>query len=156
MTALALVPNHDSISGHLAFAEYTERAHPFVFGTFAASLRDTPSVTAENRRLYEHALKRLLREPGTKTAMVTPAGESDELMGWAVASETALVYVYVRFAYRRGKLGAHLGTALLELVTGNRSTPAAIWTMDASRMAAAGFPLRYDLDENERFRQLAR
>jgi hypothetical protein len=156
MTALALVRSHDGISGHLAYAEYSEHAHPFVFGTFACSLRDTPGITAENRRLYEHALKRLLREPGTRTVLVTPAGEPDELMGWAVASPTALVYVYVRFHYRRGKLGPHIGTALIELVTGDRASPAAIWTTDASRMAAHGFPLRYDLDENERFRQLAR
>ena len=145
-----------AIVSHLAFAEYSESAHPFVFGTFQDSLRGTPSISADNRRLYEHALKRLLLDASTKTALVTPAGAPDELMGWAVASPTALIYVYVRFGWRRGKPGAHLGTALIELVTGNRQTPAAIWTMDASRMAASGYPIRYDLDENERFRQLAR
>lgn len=143
-------------AGHLAFAEYSPASHPFVFATFVDSMRETPAIGADARRLYDHALKRLLREPGTRTVVVTPAGSPDEFMGWAVASPTALVYAYVRHAYRRGKLGAHLGTALIELVTGNRATPAAIWTLDASRMAASGFPLRYDLDENERFRQLAR
>jgi len=156
MTAFSLAPRPAGIASHLAFAEYTEAAHGFVFGTFSHSLRETPGNSAESRLTYEHALKRLLRTPGTKTVMVTPAGESGELMGWAVATESALIYVYVRYAYRRAKLGAHLGTALIELVTGNRATPAAIWTLDASRMAAAGYPIRYDLDENEKLRQLAR
>jgi len=155
VTALALAPQ-PSICGHLAFSEYTEAAHPFVFTTFADSMRETRSIGADNRRLYEHALKRLLREPGTRTVLATPAGEPDELMGWAVAMPTSLVYVYVRWAYRRGKLGAHLGSALIELATGKRATTAAIWTIDASRMAAHGYPISYDLDEHERFRQLAR
>lgn len=142
---------------HLSLVEYTDAARPFVFSTFADSMADTPGICAENRRLYEFSLKRLLREPGTRTALVTPHGSPDEFMGWAVASPTSLVYVYVRHHYRRGKiLQTHVGTWLIEVVTGSRETPVAIWTTDASRMAASGFPLRYDLDENEKFRQLAR
>ena len=108
------------------------------------------------RQDYESALKRLMRDPSTVAAVVTPRGDRDEFMGWAVATPTCLVYVYVRFPYRRGRIGAHVGTALIEAVTGRRETSAAIWTLDASRMAAHGYPIRYDLEENLRFKQLAR
>jgi hypothetical protein len=127
-----------------------------VFGTFANSMRSTASISPESRVVYERALKRLLLDPSSRAIVVTPAGEPAELMAWAVASTSALAYVYVRHCYRRGKIGAHLGTALIEMATGSRSTPAAIWTTDASHMAANGFPIRYDLDEHEKFKQLAR
>jgi hypothetical protein len=76
-------------------------------------------------------------------------------MGWAVAMPDALAFAYVRFAYRRGKLGMHLGSQLIALVAGE-TAKAAIWTMDASRMADHGFPIRYDLDAHEQFTALAR
>lgn len=139
---------------HLAFRALADDAMPWVFGTFAESLRATRDIRAEDRLLYEHALKRLLKEPVTKAVALTPNGEPGELMGWAVATPTSLVYAYVRYPYRRGKLGAHLGTALIREVYAGEA--AAIWTVDASRMAAAGFKLRYDLDQHEAFKQLAR
>lgn len=144
-----------NLATHISFAAYTERAHPFVFGTFSDSLKQTHSISTQSRLTYENALKRLMLEPTTRSIVVVPAGESDEFMGWAVASPSYLAYVYVRHCYRR-KAGLHLGTALIELATGNRATPFAIWTNDASRMAASGFPIRYDLDEHERFKALAR
>lgn len=144
------------IRGHTEYHVYTDAHRPFVFGTFQESLTETPSITSDTRRLYEHALKRAMMDPSTRAVVLVPRGAPDEFLGWAVASDTALLYVYVRFPYRRGKLGEHLGTSLIERVTLDREMPLAIWTMDASRMAASGFPFRYDLDENERFRQLAR
>ena len=144
------------LSPHLAFSAYSEAAHPFVFGTFARSLRGTESISPSDRITYEHAIKRLLRDPGTRAAMVTPAGEPDELMAWAIGSEGCLVYAYVRYEYRLGKIGSHIGRELIEFVAGGRPCPAAIWTIDASRMAAHGYPIRYDLDRNQQLRQLAR
>lgn len=142
---------------HVSFRGYTDSARAFLFSTFSDSLRETPGMDAGKRSTYERALERALRAPDTRTALVTPSGSPDELLGWAVSVPTALVYVYVRFPYRRGKLlGMHLGTDLIERVTGDRSTPVALWTLDASRMAAHGYPIRFDLDEHERFKQLAR
>jgi len=46
--------------------------------------------------------------------VATPAGDSNELLGWAIGMRGALLYAYVRFPYRRSKLGFHrLGTASL-------------------------------------------
>lgn len=148
---------------HLVFTPYHADARAFVFSTFSESLRQT-GVDRTDRLAYERAMGRAMLEPDARTCIVSPAGHPEEFLGWSVALPDALLYVYVRFDYRRGKCapvlgeeGRHIGHRLIKHVDGVWSqVPAALWTKDASRMAAAGYPIRYDLDQHERFRQLAR
>lgn len=141
-----------------------DEARPFVFSTFAASLRqsDVPSADIET---YSNALERALRAPETRTTLVFPSGHPDEFLGWAVSTPDRLVYAYLRFDYRRSKMrnvlgmeGIHLGSQIIDRVSDPLwlQIPSALWTRDASRMAASGYPIRYDLDQNEQFKQSAR
>ena len=138
----------------------------FVMGTFWASLRDNPGVRKDERETYERALARALRDPGATSCVVSPAGEPEEMIGWAVAlpglrnvALPALAFAYVHYKFRRGRfLGHHFGRDIIGRVarTEGNVLPLAIWTRAASRMAAKGFPARYDIDEHERFINLAR
>lgn len=148
------------ISGHLSYSPIDNRHMQFVFGTFLDSLRDNPGSTSESVQSHERALARALRGPDARTIVVTPAGYPDEMIGWAVALPTCFVFAYVRYANRRGRLGHHFGSDMVNRLWPQTPiasvTPAAIWTRAASRMASKGFPARYDIDENEKFLQLAR
>lgn len=145
---------------HLVFSPYSADARAFVFSTFAASL----GVDHRQQVRSERALRRAMLDPGARAVVVHPASHPEELFGWAVALPSCLVYVYVRHDYRRSRLatvlgdeGRHIGSQLIKHVDGVWQTvPAALWTADVSRMAAAGYPIRYDLQEHERFEQLAR
>jgi hypothetical protein len=133
----------------------TADGYPFVFSTFGESLRRAHD--GRDIALLRSALQRALRDVDCSAVVATPAGDANELLGWAVGMRGALLYAYVRFPYRRSKLGFHrLGDRLIGAVVGNGTIPSALWTRDASQMAAAGYPIRYDLDAHERFRQLAR
>ena len=133
----------------------TPTGYAFVFSTFGESLRHVGG--GYDIMLLRNALQRALRDVECSAVVATPAGDSDELLGWAVGMRGALLYAYVRFPYRRSKLGFHrLGNRLISAVVGDGTIPSALWTRDASQMAAAGYPIRYDLDAHERFRQLAR
>lgn len=160
---------------------YDERAHAFrpyerdrdrrfVFGTFLPAVGDTPGTMSDSREAHGRALERVLRGPDVRAVVLTPSGSPDELMGWAVATSRALVFVHVAYQYRRGRLGFHYGSALVEAATGadgrhfwaemhgcvhkGPAIPCALWTRAASRMAAKGFPWRYDLDEHEKLIEL--
>jgi len=141
---------------HVDLLRYSESAHhPFVFATFSDSLRS--STDWNSRRQLEHALHRALLDPESSTAVATPKGRPDELLGWAVSLRGALFYAYVRFPYRMSKIVRHVGDGLIREVCGQApGVRAALWTLDASRMAAHGYPIRYDLDAHNEFKQLAR
>jgi len=129
--------------------------YAFVFSTFGESLRHTEG--GRDVMLLRNALQRALRDTDCAAVVATPAGDTDELLGWAVGLRGSLLYAYVRFPYRRSKLGFHrLGDRLISAVVGDGPIPSALWTHDASQMAAAGYPIRYDLDAHERFKTLAR
>lgn len=140
---------------HVDMLRYDETLHhPFVFSTFSDSLRSRYSKDA--RVELEHALMRALLDPEVRTAMATPHGKPDALNGWAVGLRGVLLYAYVRFPYRCSKIVPHVGSSLIREVCDGDTICSALWTIDASRMAAHGFPIRYDLDEHSRFLQLAR
>jgi len=154
-------------SGHLDYSRIQPQHLQFVCGTFSDAVRETPGTKSETWTLGERALTRAIRDPQAKTCVVFPAGYPDELIGWALSMPTCLVFAYVRYSHRRGRvLGHHFGIDLLTRVANlpivdaafdaDASVPVAIWTRSASRMAARGFPIRYDLDEHEKFLQLAR
>lgn len=147
-----------SLAGHLDYAPIEQRHMAFVMGTFWESVREQPNVEAVSRQTYERALARTLRAPDTRSVVVSPSGYPDEMIGWAVAMPTCLVFAYVRYPDRRGRLGHHFGADIIGRVArfGGGVLPLAIWTRAASRMAAKGFPARYDIDEHERFLKLAR
>jgi hypothetical protein len=157
------------------YDERTHAIHPyddstdrrFVFGNFL------PSIQPEQRDIYGTALKRLLRSPDTTAIVLTPATARDELMGFSVATPDALVFVYVAYAYRRGRVGFHYGSELARVATRNQDRslhgemhglhlmaskpiPCALWTRAASRMAGKGFPWYFDLDQNEKLKELGR
>lgn len=141
---------------HVDLIHYAEDDHhPFVFSTFCDSLRRDVDFNA--RRMLENSLRRALLDPDVKTAVATPRGKRDELLGWAVGLRGALLYAYVRFPYRMSKIVKHVGDSLIrEVCCPDVGVRAALWTLDASRMAAHGYPIRYDLDAHNAFRQLAR
>ena len=143
------------ISRHLEHVAITREHYPFVVGTFSDCLQAESWMTSESRHVHERALLRALRDPSALAIVVTPRGYPDELIGWSVAMPTALLFAYVRYPFRRGRLGHHFGTDLIERVC-QSWVPCAVWTRAASRMAAKGFPTRYDIDEHEKFLQLAR
>jgi hypothetical protein len=144
-----------AIDQAITIGPLTPRGYAFVFSTFGDSLRHTDD--ARDIILLRNALQRALRDTDCAAVVATPASDNDELLGWAVGMRGALLYAYVRFPYRRSKLGFHrLGDRLISSVVGDGTVPSALWTRDASQMAAAGYPIRYDLDAHERFRQLAR
>jgi hypothetical protein len=153
-----------NLMSHLAFSPYTEAAHAFVYSTFWDSLRVGADLSKDERVACERALKRAMLDPSTKAVLAHPAGHQEELFGWAVSTPDFLAYVYVVHSYRRSALadvmgddGRHLGSQLIRHVDGVWPVvPAALWTRDSSRMAAAGYPIRYDLDQAERFMRLAR
>lgn len=145
----------------LVYRPIDESARPFVFATFAKSL----GFNGDEAKLLTHALDHVLRLPEAQTSVVSPRGHAEEFFGWAVAIPSCLVYAYVRFDYRRSKLraalgeeGRHLGSKLIDSVGGDEwaQVPAAIWTVDASQMAASGYPIRYDLEQNSKLKQLVR
>jgi hypothetical protein len=148
------------IGSHLTYSAVGEPHMRFVVGTFWASLRDNPGVRVDERNVYERALARVLRDPGASTCVVCPVGAPDEMIGWAVALPTALIFAYTHYRFRRGRfLGHHFGRDMVGRVSSSKSDdvlPLAIWTRAASRMAGKGFPIRYDLDEHEKFINLAR
>jgi hypothetical protein len=147
------------IGAHLTYSTISDRHMRFVMGTFWASLRDNPGVRADERGTYERALARVLRDPAATTCVICPAGAPDEMIGWAAALPTSLTFAYVHYNFRRGRfLGHHFGRDIIGRVArfDESVLPLAIWTRAASRMVAKGFPARYDIDEHERFIQLAR
>lgn len=141
---------------HVDLVRYSDDVHhSFVFSTFCDSMRD--SADYESIRLYEFSLKRALIDPGAMTAIATPKDSWDEFLGWAVGLDGALLYAYVRFPYRMSQIVRHVGDSLIRRVAGDAGgVRAALWTLDASRMAGHGYPIRYDLDAHNNFRQLAR
>jgi len=141
---------------HVDMVPYSDDVHhAFVFSTFADSLRKL-CMSGEIRSL-ELSLRRALIDPSCKTAVAIPHDSWDEFLGWSVSLGDVLVYAYVRFPYRMSKIVSHVGDSLIRHVcSDDGSVRAALWTLDASRMAGHGYPIRYDLDEHNRFRQLAR
>ena len=140
---------------HVDMVPYSEAVHhAFVFSTFADSLRKL--CTSGEIRSLELSLRRALIDPAAKTAVAIPRDSWDEFLGWSVALDGVLVYAYVRFPYRQSKIVSHLGDSVIRHVCPDGCVRAAMWTLDASRMAAHGYPIRYDLDEHNRFRGLAR
>lgn len=141
---------------HVDIIRYSEAVHhPFVFSTFCDSLRSSHDFNSV--RKLENSLRRALIDPDASTAVATPKGEPDELLGWAVGLRGILLYAYVRFPYRQGKIIKRVGDTLIRMVAnGETGYRAAMWTLDASRMAAHGYPIRYDLDAHCEFTKLAR
>lgn len=87
------------------------------------------------------ALERILRGGIGRAVSATPAGFPDELMGWALSLDGALIFAYVSDDFRRQGLGA----ALVSRVTDALPVPLAYWTRDAEEMAAHGLAIRYDI-----------
>lgn len=132
-------------------------ARNFVFSTFDFSVGKSTCDGAANTRSLDRAFARALHDPGVNAVVMTPLGVRDEFLGWAVALADYLVYAYVRYDYRRRRIiGLPLGTMLIKHVVPKPVIPCALWTQDASDMAAAGFPLRYDLRARAAFTALER
>lgn len=127
----------------------------FVNGTFTASLRDSSgesqSYTSQVKQAY-HSLLDASKRPGFEGVIATPETDSDQFLGWAAANEWCFVFCYVRALYRKGALGVHLGREMIgRVVPSGGALVMPVWTWSASRAAAQGYPVRYDLDVRDRF-----
>jgi hypothetical protein len=143
---------------HLEYSKFDGDGAQFARVTFRESIRTMPGMTSEIRAAYDRAFARVLRDPTARAEVVTPRGYPDQKFGWAVSLPSCLVFAYVRYEARRGRLGHHFGMPLIRRVWSDLGNviPICIWTHAASRMSKRGVPLRYDLDEHEKFLQLAR
>lgn len=78
-------------------------ARGFVFATLAASYRKPSSIT--NGDSYRAAViapvERALKDERIHVALLVLDGSPDDFVGWCATTEDALVFIYVKQAYRR-------------------------------------------------------
>jgi hypothetical protein len=143
----------DALDSAIEYEPIGSRHRPWVVCTLLSSVRETPCLGRE-LQLIEDALTRALDSKMTKTVIASPSGHPDVFLGYAIALGDALLFAYVRYANRRGRLGHRFGSDLIGRVIDGRTSahiPVILWTRAASRMAANGYPIRFDLDEYEKF-----
>jgi GNAT superfamily N-acetyltransferase len=133
-----------------------QRAHAdFVVGSFGASIRRESPWSSTNVRAHMDALERVLRDPGTRALVAIPTGHADDLIGWAVQSDGALVFAYVRYALRGQGIGRALLDAAFDGIPEGITTPVVYWTRAATRYARAGHRYAFDTEALDRIARLA-
>lgn len=115
------------------------------------SLRDSPARPASVGTSVS-AIARLARSPSSVALVAHASRHPDDFVGWVVGIDGGCAYVYVKKIARRKGLGRHL----LSHVNADPPIPMAHWTKSTSLMAAAGFPIRFDLQLFEHVRMYAR
>jgi GNAT superfamily N-acetyltransferase len=94
---------------------------PFVFNSWLKSYRDAPAVRAVPNTTYyaeHHAIiEKIFSSAGLVLLVACDATESKQIFGYAVGERTskgfAIHWVYVKFPFRRFRIGAALEQALL-------------------------------------------
>lgn len=113
---------------------------PWILDCFRRELSSIDGGPAQLAGIQTTALARILRSGVGRTVIIAPKGSTEE-MGWAVAVDGLLLFVYVRHVFRRQGLGAQLMCALTDAAP----IGVAYWTPEAESIAEHGFPLRYDI-----------
>lgn len=134
---------------HVDIAPALPSHAPWVLATFREQVSRLPLTTRAQACQQTQAIERIWRGRLGKVAVASPSGFPDELMGWALALDGALLFAYVSREFRQQGLGA----ALIAAVTQGAPVPVAYWTPEAEAIAAHGFPIVYSIHA---FRALCR
>lgn len=126
---------------------------PIVRSTFAHAVAETEPDPATARLALHRIIHRVLVDPRTVSVVAWPRGYSDEHIGWAVALGGALVFVYVKYRFRRKGIGTMLAARVLDP---DGPIRVAYWTRAAGRMALGGYPIVHDMAAQSEIARLAR
>lgn len=113
----------------------------WILSTFLEQISMLPLTSRAAARAQTDAVARILRSGIGSAISAVPRGFDDDLLGWSLGLEGAVLYVYVRDHLRRGGIGSQLMTA----ATDRAPIPVAYWTPEAEAMEAHGFPVHYDI-----------
>lgn len=131
----------DRLCNHLDVIPAPPSSRPWILDSFRGQLSRLEGGPRECAAEQTHALARLVGWQAGTAVVAVPRGYADDFVGWAVELGGALLFVYVREVFRRQGVGSALMAALpLRL-----PVEVAYWTADADAMAAAGFPIRYEI-----------
>ena len=114
---------------------------PWICATFLEQGALLPLTTRTAASAQADALERVLRGGMCRAFSAVPQGFTDDLLGWSLGLDGALIFAYVRDHLRRGGIGSQLMTAATDRIP----IPVAYWTPEAEAMEAHGFPIHYDI-----------
>lgn len=126
---------------------------PMVKSSFVRSISETEPDPPAARILLGKIIHRVLVDPRTVTVAAFPRGYPDEPLGWAAAMDGGLVFLYVKYAFRRNGLGTTLAARVLDP---DGPIRVAYWTRAASRMALGGYPIVHDMCVQSELARFAR
>lgn len=115
--------------------------HKVVRCTFADSVSEAELDPPAARIALHKIIHRVLVDPRAVSVVAWPRGYPDEQIGWAVSLDGALVFVYVKYHFRRKGLGTMLAARVLEP---DGPIRVVYWTRAAGRMALGGYPIVHD------------
>lgn len=115
--------------------------HRMAQTTFVDAMSEIAESPQAARDSFRKIIHRVLVDPRTVSAIAWPRGYPDEHMGWAAARDGVLVFVYVKYRYRRKGLGTMLAAHVIDAEGPIRL---AYWTRAAGRMALGGYPIVHD------------
>lgn len=131
----------DTLLAHVEVLPAGPQSWPWMLDCFRDQIGRIDGGPAQLASMQTAALARILRSGVGTAVIVAPKGSTEE-MGWAVAVNGSLLFLYVRAVFRRQGIGAHLACA----ITTGAPIGIAYWTQEAEAIAAHGFPLRYSID----------
>ena len=139
--------------GALGFGRINREQHRFAKSTFVDSLTEIAESPASARVAFGKIIHRVLVDPRTVSVVAFPCGYPDEQLGWAASVDGVLVFVYVRYHFRRKGLGTMLAA---QVVDADGPIRLAYWTRAAGRMALGGYPIIHDVCAQSELARFAR
>lgn len=125
----------------LEYGQVARDHHRFAKSTFVDALTEIAESPASARPAFSKIIHRVLVDPRTVSVVAWPRGYPDEQLGWAASIDGVLVFVYVKYRFRRKGLGTMLAAQVLD---SDGPIRLAYWTRAAGRMALGGYPIVHD------------
>lgn len=139
---------------HLSLCQATREHSHWVLASARHTLATMVSGSSIDRDI--RSIEHMLRSPDCSCMIATPTDHGSDYIAWAIAHRDGwLAFAFVRESFRRRGIGTHVIASVVE-VADSRSIPCANWSLDFSRAAANGYPVRYCLDSRNKFRRMCR
>jgi hypothetical protein len=131
----------DPLCNHCDVIPAPPAAWQWMRSTFRGHIHGLDGGPGVLARQQTSAFGRMLQTRAGRAVVAVPRGHDEDFLGWALGLDGYVVFAYVRDWCRRQGIGAQLLCALTDEIP----IGVGYWTPDAAAMAAARFPIRYEI-----------